>query len=171
MKRFMRGFMNHEEIYYPDVSVAWVLNFSSKRETHRPQNLKDHCQSAFWQNHTEGGDRLNKAAEGGHGNLHFWESKQYGIVPVSRSAIPAPAPAPASVALWPLCLGTSVNGCFSMSPLLALLPRTLTFPKHTEARWLPFLSEFANTNWLAHQCPIPLSDLLKYTSVNWGTLP
>ena len=139
MKHSMKGVMNHEEIDYPDVSVAWVLNFGSKRETHRPQNLKDHCQSAFWQNHREGGDRLNKPAEGGHGNLHFWESKQYGRVLVARSAIPAPAPAHASVALWPLCLGTSVNGCFSMSPLLALLPRTLTFPKHTEARWLPFL--------------------------------
>ena len=53
MKSFMEDFMNHKEIYYPDVSVAWVLNFSCKRETHRPQNLKDHCQSGFWQNHTK----------------------------------------------------------------------------------------------------------------------
>ena len=64
MKSFMEDFMNHKEIYYPDVSVAWVLNFSCKRETHRPPNLKDHCQSGFWQNHTkEGGDRPKKAEE------------------------------------------------------------------------------------------------------------
>lgn len=43
----MKDFMNHEEVCYLGVSMDWVFNFNTKRETRRPQNLKGQCQSVI----------------------------------------------------------------------------------------------------------------------------